>query len=58
MTVLTAGVSPVVTITADRPGLLGNCITTAATGAIAAGAARATGGTDGTQKTYTYGCGV
>lgn len=58
MAVATAGVSPVVTITADRPGVFGNCVTLSATGGLSASGARATGGTDGTQKTFSYGGGV
>lgn len=54
--VVTASASnTTVTITAVKPGLLGNCITTTATGGISAGAARATGGTAGTEKTYLFG---
>lgn len=55
--VTAAAVAGVVTITAERPGVLGNCITIAegvdSTNKMAVSGDRLTGGTSGTEKTYT-----
>lgn len=53
--VATQGVSPVVTLTSNRPGKMSNCITLSGTGGATASGARLTGGTDGTEKTYYFG---
>jgi phage tail sheath gpL-like len=54
--------SGVVTITAVRPGTLGNCITIAegvdAGADMAVSGARLTGGTEGTEKTFYFGSAV
>lgn len=45
----------VVTITAVRPGILGNCVTIAISAHGSVSAARLSGGTSGTEYTYKYG---
>lgn len=61
--IVTASVSAgVVTVSAARPGKLGNAITVAegvdAGSVIAVSAARLSGGSDGTEKSYSFGGGV
>lgn len=57
--VTAAAVSGVVTITAARPGILGNAVTIAegvdGSSHMAVSGARLTGGTSGTEVTYSYG---
>lgn len=51
----TAGEDAIVTVSAARPGKMGNAITLSCTGGFAAGAARLAGGTDGTERNYGFG---
>jgi ribosomal protein L24 len=51
---VTAGVDPVVTITAVDPGIAGNCMTLAGTGGLVASGARLTAGSEGTELTHYY----
>lgn len=57
-TILTAtSALGVTTVTALRPGKLGNCVTTAISARGSVAAARLTGGLDGTEVTHYYGSG-